>query len=396
MKSKNMLILFVSLVVVMIGYGIAMPVLPFYIDSMGGRGIHYGLLIASYGLMQLLFAPVWGSLSDKYGRKPILLVGMIGLGLAMLLFGLAAKLWMLYVAMILSGSLSSATLPAAQAYAADSTTKEERGGAMGKIGGAIGLGVVLGPGLGGLLASMSLAMPFFVASGFCLLTFLIILAGLPESLAKKDRSQSTEIKFMQVRGLWRAFFTPIGFGLLAAFMAIFGQTIFTSVFGLYALARFDYGPEQVGTILMAMALMYALAQGLIVGPLSKKFGEEKVIALALLGSSLGFVVILLTKTFITILLAISAFILVNSLLKPSALAYVSKNAAGKQGQAMGVAESYMSLGRIAGPIWGGMIFDVNIFFPFLSGVVLLFIAFLATLGKIKVRPKVSPDLESGH
>lgn len=396
MKSKNMLILFVSLVVVMIGYGIAMPVLPFYIDSMGGRGIHYGLLIASYGLMQLLFAPVWGSLSDKYGRKPILLVGMIGLGLAMLLFGLAAKLWMLYAAMILSGSLSSATLPAAQAYAADSTTKEERGGAMGKIGGAIGLGVVLGPGLGGLLASMSLAMPFFVASGFCLLTFLIILAGLPESLAKKDRSQSTEIKFMQVRGLWRAFFTPIGFGLLAAFMAIFGQTIFTSVFGLYALARFDYGPEQVGTILMAMALMYALAQGLIVGPLSKKFGEEKVIALALLGSSLGFVVILLTKTFITILLAISAFILVNSLLKPSALAYVSKNAAGKQGQAMGVAESYMSLGRIAGPIWGGMIFDVNIFFPFLSGVVLLFIAFLATLGRIKVKPKASPDLESGH
>ncbi len=396
MKSKNMLILFVSLVVVMIGYGIAMPVLPFYIDSMGGRGIHYGLLIASYGLMQLLFAPVWGSLSDKYGRKPILLVGMIGLGLAMLLFGLAVKLWMLYAAMILSGSLSSATLPAAQAYAADSTTKEERGGAMGKIGGAIGLGVVLGPGLGGLLASMSLAMPFFVASGFCLLTFLIILAGLPESLAKKDRSQSTEIKFMQVRGLWLAVFSPIGFGLLAAFLAIFGQTIFTSVFGLYALARFDYGPEQVGTILMAMALMYALAQGLIVGPLSKKFGEEKVIALALLGSSLGFVVILLTKTFITILLAISAFILVNSLLKPSALAYVSKNAAGKQGQAMGVAESYMSLGRIAGPIWGGMIFDVNIFFPFLSGVVLLFIAFLATLGRIKVKPKASPDLESGH
>ncbi len=396
MKSKNMLILFVSLVVVMIGYGIAMPVLPFYIDSMGGRGIHYGLLIASYGLMQLLFAPVWGSLSDKYGRKPILLVGMIGLGLAMLLFGLAVKLWMLYAAMILSGSLSSATLPAAQAYAADSTTKEERGGAMGKIGGAIGLGVVLGPGLGGLLASMSLAMPFFVASGFCLLTFLIILAGLPESLAKKDRSQSTEIKFMQVRGLWLAVFSPIGFGLLAAFLAIFGQTIFTSVFGLYALARFDYGPEQVGTILMAMALMYALAQGLIVGPLSKKFGEEKIIALALLGSSLGFVVILLTKTFITILLAISAFILVNSLLKPSALAYVSKNAAGKQGQAMGVAESYMSLGRIAGPIWGGMIFDVNIFFPFLSGVVLLFIAFLATLGRIKVKPKASPDLESGH
>ena len=382
MKSKNMFILFISLIVVMMGYGIAMPVLPFYIDSFGGRGIHYGLLIACYGMMQLLFAPVWGSLSDKYGRKPMLLIGMVGLGTAMFLFALATQLWMLYLAQLLSGSLSSATLPAAQAYAADSTTKEERGAAMGKIGGAIGIGVILGPGLGGLLASMSLATPFFIASAFCLLTFLIILAGLPESLANEQRAESAEIKIMQLKGSWQMLFTPIGFGLATAFVAIFGQTIFSSVFGLYALARFDYGPEQVGTILMAMAFMYALAQGLIVGPLTKKFGEAKIIVLATLGCSLGFVLILLAHTFLTILLAVSCFILINSMLKPSALAFISKHASGNQGQAMGVAESYMSLGRIAGPLWGGMIFDVNIFYPFLSGIIILFIAFLLTLRKM--------------
>ncbi len=385
MNNKNMTILLISLVVVMMGYGIAMPILPFFIDSLGGRGIHYGLLMACYGVMQLIFAPVWGSLSDKYGRKPLLLLGMIGMGLAMGLFALSTQLWMLYCAMLLSGGMSSATLPAAQAYAADSTTKEERGGAMGKIGGAIGLGMVLGPGLGGMLASASLVTPFLIAAGFSGLTFFIILAGLPESLSPENRSAAPRIKMMQIKGLWGNIFTPIGFGLIAAFIAIFGQTIFSSVFGLYALARFEYGPEQVGFILMAMALMYALAQGLIVGPLTKKFGEEKTILLAMLGSAAGFLLILLAGTFISILLAMSFFILLNSLLKPSALAYISRHTTGNQGQAMGIAESYMSLGRIVGPLWGGMIFDVNLFLPFLSGAVLFFLAFVASLKKVRLK-----------
>lgn len=378
----------------MMGFSLAMPVLPFYIESLGGRGVHYGLLIACYGVMQLIFAPLWGSLSDKHGRKPFLLVGLIGLGMAMSLFGLANKLWMLYAAQMLSGSLSSATLPAAQAYVGDSTTRDERGGAMGKIGGSIGLGVVIGPGIGGLLASRSLATPFFIASGFCLLTFVIILVKLPESLSKENRCENVDIKFMQIKGFWQALFTPIGFGLVVAFMAIFGQTIFSSVFGLYVLERFSYGPEQVGTIFMAMGLMYALAQGLLVGPITKRFGEQKAISSALLGTSVGFALILLANTFLTILAAVSCFILLNSFLKPSALAFVSKNTVGNQGKAMGITESYMSLGRIIGPLWGGMFFDINLYYPFLSGILLLLIMFIATVSRIKL--KTNPELKSNH
>lgn len=378
MKNRKMHILFLSLIIVMMGYGIAMPVLPFYIENLGGRGIHFGLLIASYGVMQLIFAPIWGSLSDKYGRKPMLLVGMVGMGTAMALFAVATELWMLYLAQILSGSLSSAALPAAQAYASDSTTREERGGAMGKIGGAIGLGMVLGPGVGGLLASMSLATPFLIASGFCFLTFFLILIALPESLDKDKRCESTEIKFMQVTGLWQALYTPMGFGLIVVFIAIFGQTIFTSIFGLYAIDRFGYGPDQVGFILMGMALMYAVAQGLLVGPLTKKLGERKTISLALLGAAVGFGLILISTTFTAVLLAMSCFILLVALLKPSALAYISKNNAVSQGKAMGIAESYMSLGRIIGPLWAGMIYDVNIYFPFISGTLLFIMVFMAT------------------
>ena len=384
MNNKNMFILIISLIVLMMGYGIAMPVLPFYLDSMGGRGVHYGLLIACYGIMQLIFAPVWGSLSDKYGRKPMLLIGMVGLGTAMILFALSTQLWMLYAAQLLSGIMSSAALPAAQAYAADSTSKDDRGGAMGKIGGAIGIGVVLGPGLGGLLAANTLTTPFFVASAFCALTFLIILVGLPESLAKSDRVDNAEIKFLQFKGTWQMIFAPIGFGLFTAFIAIFGQTVFSSVFGLYAIARFDYGPEQVGTFLMAMALMYALAQGLIVGPLTRRFGEVRVISIAFFGCSIGFALLLMSASYITLMLSMSFFILLNSLLKPSALAFISKHTEGSQGKSMGFAEAYMSLGRIAGPLWGGTVFDINLMLPFISGTIAFFIAFVFTLGKAKL------------
>ncbi len=392
MNSRNMVILLISLVVVMMGYGIAMPVLPFYIDSLGGRGIHYGLLIASYGVMQLLFAPLWGSLSDRYGRKPFLLVGMVGLGSAMAIFAFSTQLWMLYVAQVLSGGLSSAALPSAQAYAADSTSPEERGGAMGRIGGAIGLGVVLGPGLGGVLASASLVVPFLAAAGFSLLTFFIILLGLPESLPEEQRAATSEIKIMQVRGMGQALFGATGFGLAAAFMAIFGQTIFSGSFGLYALARFDYGPEQVGAILMAMAFMYALAQGVLVGPLTRRYGEERTIFVGLLGTSLGFMVILLASSFVPLLLAVGFFMLLNSLLKPSALAFVSKNAVGNQGQALGIAEAYMSLGRILGPLWGGMLLDVNLFLPFLSGSILLLAMFLSTASRWRARSSPVPGV----
>jgi DHA1 family multidrug resistance protein-like MFS transporter len=136
--------LFFTLVVVMLGFGMVIPVLPFYVDSFGGSGSSMGLLMATYAVMQFIFAPVWGSLSDRYGRKPVLIVGVLGNAIAQLLFGLSTSLGMLFVARALAGILSSATLPTAMAFISDSTTDRERSGGMGLIGAAMGVGMIWG------------------------------------------------------------------------------------------------------------------------------------------------------------------------------------------------------------------------------------------------------------
>lgn len=202
---------------------------------------------------------------------------------------LAREIWMLYAAQIASGILSSAVFPAAMAYVSDSSDENSRSGAMGKIGAAAGLGVIIGPGLGGILAGTSFAMPFFAAAGLCLTTCLTIFFGLPESLPDEKRVSNIEIKdIMEIKSIWQALSTPLAFAFFTAFAAIFGNSTFSSAYAFYASARFNFGTEEVGTILMVAGLFYAIAQGVLVGPLTKKIGEPRVIKVSLLGGSLGF------------------------------------------------------------------------------------------------------------
>ncbi len=378
--GRSNLILYLSIALAMVGFGIVMPVLPFYMEALGGSGSHLGLLVATYGLMQLLCAPLWGGLSDTYGRKPFLLLGMAGLATGMLLFGLATELWMLYVAQLASGALSSAIYPSALAYVSDVHPTARRSAAIGRIGGAAGLGVILGPGIGGVLAAGSLSRPFFFAAGFALCTFLALLFFLPESLPPHRRAASQPAKNLpNPRRIRKALGTAMALGLVAAFAAIFGKSGFTSIFGLYALERFGHGPAWVGAVLMAMSLMYALAQGVLVGPVTQRLGEEALIRILFPAIGLAFPLMLLARGTVSIVLATSLFILLMALLKPTALSFVSQRAGENQGAAMGLAESFMGMGRILGPLGAGIAFDADIRFPFLGGAVifggLLFLSF---------------------
>lgn len=383
-NRKQLFLLSFSMVIVMLGYGMIIPIIPFYIEKLGASGSQLGLLAASFSIMQFIFAPVWGNISDRIGRKPILLLGLIGDAVSMLIFGLANQLWLLFAARSITGILSSATLPTAMAYVSDSTTEEDRSRGIGWLGAAMGLGVILGPGIGGWLAGGSLSLPFFLASGLSILAAILTYIMLPESKPEVvDGSLQEKKSLFQFQSMWQALKSPIGILMFISFLVSFGLTNFEAIFGLYALEKFNYGPEQVGTILMVIAIVSTIGKAALTGPATRRWGEAKIIKGSLLISSLGFIALLLANTYITILLATGFFILSKTLLRPAVLSLTSKQTDSGQGTAMGLNNAFMSLGRIIGPVWAGFVFDINIEWPYISGVIIMFIGFIISLVTIR-------------
>jgi DHA1 family multidrug resistance protein-like MFS transporter len=379
-NRRSLLILSFTLVVVMLGFGLVIPIFPFFVEELGAGGRELGLLVATSALLEFIFAPVWGGISDRIGRKPVLMIGIVGYGLSSLLFGLSTQLWMLFASRALSGVLSSATLVTSLAYVGDTTTEEDRGKGMGILGAAMALGVILGPGLGGWLAGESLSRPFFIAAALALASLVLIFLLLPESLAIEDRRKDIgRVGSVNLLELWEALSSPIGVLLLMVALFSFALTNFEAVFGLYALKKFSYGPEQVGTILMVIAVVSTVGKATLTGPATKRWGEPAVIKASLLAGSVGFLALLLANSYITILLATAFFILSKTLLRPAALALISKRTPGGQGTTMGLSNSFISLGRIAGPVWAGFAFDANVNYPYLSGSAIMFIGFLLAL-----------------
>jgi len=379
-NRRNIIILFLTMVVVMLGFGIIIPILPFYVEAMGASGRDLGFLMAIFALMQLIFSPMWGALSDRIGRKPVLLIGIVGNALSQLLMGLATQLWMLFAARALAGILSSATLPTAMAYIGDSTSAEKRSGGMGIIGAAMGVGMVLGPGLGGWLAAENLSWPFFLAAALSVVVLVFVYFILPESLPIERRA-TTKQKFNgpDLKGMWRALTGPLGYLMFLSFLLSFGLTNFEGIFGLYALERFGYGPQQVGTILTFIGLTSAATQAALTGPLSRRWGESRVIQGALGVSAVGFLLMLSASTFTAVLLTTAFFIVGNALLRPAAAALISRRSSEReQGVALGMHNSFMSLGRIIGPVWAGFAFDYWLSLPYLSGALVMTIGLLTT------------------
>ena len=180
-NRKNLFILSFTLLVVMLGYSLAMPLLPFYIERFRVGGTELGWLMSTYALMQLICAPIWGIASDRFGRKPILAIGVLGYAITLFMFGITQSFIMMFIARSLSGILSSATMPTAMAYIGDNTPQKAKGKGMGQLGAMAGIGVVIGPLMGGLLSTDSLSLPFFVGSGLAFIALLLVIFLLPES-----------------------------------------------------------------------------------------------------------------------------------------------------------------------------------------------------------------------
>lgn len=374
-QKRTLLVLSFALVVVMLGYGMVVPIFPFYIEALGGSGREMGLLVALAALTELLFGPVWGALSDRVGRKRVLVVGLFGYGLSLVLMGLAETMVMLFVARGLSGLLTAATMPTAMAYVGESTTEQDRGGGIGTLGSAAGLGIILGPGIGGWLGGDALSLPFFVGAGLASVALLLVLALLPASRTNKVPKRTASAPRHAAR-LWQTLTGPAGFTLFLLFWVSLGLANFEAVFSLYAAQTLDFGPERVGTILVVIGLVTTLGKGLLTGPLTKRWGERAVIRGSMVAGAVGYLILLAAYDYVSVLLATGLFILSKTVLRPALLALISKQAEGELGAMMGVGNTALSLGRVIGPVWAGFAFDLNVTYPYLSGAAILALGFV--------------------
>ena len=374
--NKHLFVLFACLVVVMIGFGITLPVLPFYVERLAISGgasrravtMHVGLLTGVYALGQLFFAPVWGRWSDRMGRRPLLLIGIAGYVIAQVLFGLATSLWLLYPARILGGILSSATLPVSAAYVADMTTEEGRGRGMAWLGTATSLGFVVGPALGGILSRRDLhftarywhflidsfSIPFFTAAALGLLTFFAALRWLPESLpatALRAKSKGRE------EGDWRRLANTLRPLLGLVLVAQFALATFEATFALYAQAMFNYGPVRVGAAFVVCGLVMTVFQAGAVGLLAGRVSEIYQIGagFGLMGISLGLFVIARATPVVFALVGLVA--LGTAFISPNLAALISKRGGiNRVGESLGVQNAANSLAQASGPLLGGALY----------------------------------------
>jgi multidrug resistance protein len=374
LDRKALTILFITLFLVMLGVGIIIPNIAYRATELDASPIEISFLFALYSLMQFLFAPLWGHLSDRVGRKPIMLIGLFGGGVGLIAFGLADHLWMLYAARAFSGLMSSAALPTAMAYVADVTDETHRGRGMGAMGAAMGLGFIFGPGIGGALAHFGHATPFLVAGVVNLVTGMVASIVLRESLSREAR-HAGEGPWFRLPAPWKASGSPLLPFYGVAFCVPFAMAALETTFPLLLRDRLGMGAREMGFMFLFMGTAVFLVQGLGLGRLINAFGEERVLRGGLLVNAAGFLLVPAATGHVSMTAALVLSGVGNQVMRPTNASLITKRTAGGQGAAIGVMDSFDSLGRILGPMLAGPVYAADPRFPYGVSALILLVAF---------------------
>ncbi len=388
-NKKQLLTIFLIIFIDLLGFGLIIPIVPFYLqdflDDPNTIGQAIALLITAAAAMQFIFNPIWGRLSDRIGRRPILLWSMAGMAVSHAFFALAPTLPLLFLSRIMTG-IFAATVPTAMAYISDVTTEEERAKGMGLVGAAFGLGFILGPAAGGILADIGgFKLPLFGASALSLVALVLAYFTLHETVDTSNSAQRDYRRF-NLSNLARALRHPtLGILFLIFFIVNLAFSNLETVFALYIDKVFNYTTKEAGYFFAMIGLISATVQGVFIGRFSKKFGEKKLIIGSLLLLGLSFILLPIFKqvVFFTIFMAFIAFSL--GLHNPSVTSLISKNATKEeQGGVLGINQSFSALGRILGPLWAGFFFDhFGVGIPFLTAGVLILLAFVVSLNLMR-------------
>jgi multidrug resistance protein len=359
-KRAQLGIIFLTIFIDLVGFGIVIPVLPRYAEHFGASPWQIGWLVGIFSLAQFICSPLWGQLSDRIGRKPVLIISTIGTALGFFMMGWANTLLILFVARLIDG-ISGGNIGTAQAYIADISAPEERSKRMGLIGAAFGLGFIFGPAIGGWTAThYGWGAPMLVAGVMAVVNAILVMAILPESLPPEKRQKGPKERlfpdlFDHVEK--RTYLTVIA----TYFLMIAGFSLMTSLFALFLFHRYDLDAKSTGNILALIGLIGAFIQGGLIGRLSKRFGDGHLASAGALLLGAGFVVLPFTSNVGTMIGASILVAIGNSLMMPTLSAISSRSAESAwQGRALGVMQSAGSLARWIGPTVAGALLMLDL------------------------------------
>ncbi len=377
-QRKKIIILMINMFIAVGSFGIIIPILPAYLQSINQGGTAAGLMIAIFAGAQLIFSPIAGKWSDQYGRRKMIIYGLAGLTLSMFIFYAVNSIWLLYASRVIGGVGAALLIPAIFAYVADITTMGQRAKGNSLVSAAMSLGIVIGPGLGGFLADFGLKIPFLVSALVSLVAVLFSMMLLENSETEEATAARAAIQDNEsmVSKLARSVKMPYFIPLVITLVMSFGLMAYESVLGLFLDKQYGATPQQIALMVTATGIVSVIVQLFLVDRIVRIFGEIAVLNIFIGVAALGFLLSLFTGSYSLFFVISLIIFLATSILRPVLNTLISKMAGNEQGFAMGMNNAYMSIGNVLGPTLAGVLFDVQIMYPFVLGFVLL----LVTLG----------------
>lgn len=392
-KRASLTVIFTTVFIDLVGFGMIIPLVGIYGRHFGATGLELAVLGSIYSLMQFLFAGFWGKLSDRYGRRPILLMSLAGSVVTYLWFAQAGSVLSLIVSRALGG-IFAANISTAQAYIADITTEKDRAKGMGLLGAAFGIGFTIGPPLGGIAgAKIGLWAPGLIAATLCFLNLILAFFRLKESLPEELRmkAQVNRIKKSLSPRLIQEFSKTASFlPILIFFVATYAFSNLEQVFSLFLQNKFELPTEdaayKTGMLLMFSGLVSVVIQGGLIRKLVPRFGEHRLIYAGLLIQAAAMIGFSFAPTYASLFWLCIPLSLGSGLLNPSLSSWISKSApAERQGEVLGLSQGFSSLARILGPFSGLSLFAFNIHAPFIWGAVTLLAMWVYARPVIRMR-----------
>ena len=381
-KKASLSVIFLTVFIDLMGFGILIPILPtFATKELGVSDFGIGLVIGIYSLTQFILNPILGKVSDKIGRRPIILATLLITASSYIMFSFATSFIYLLLSRMLAG-LGGSNIGVAQAYIADITSDEERSKGMGLIGAAFGLGFVFGPMIGGFLSEYSYMYAGFGSAGFSLIAFLFALIALPESNIERKSDSRISYKIFDIPYIKEVLSKPtLGLLIILFFLIVFSMANIYGTFAILGFKVYGFTDRETGYLLGMNGIIGALMQGGLIRFLSRKFKEKNLILWGTLTMSVGLGMLPYGGSFWGVAAVIMILGVGTGLLQPVILSLVSKFSPEKQqGAVLGLNQSFASMARVLGPVWGGFSYEILGYqFPFLTGAFFTFVTFFIVI-----------------